>query len=367
MMLMHMSISGGILIILIMALRMLAVKRLPKKVFVLLWEIAALRLLIPFDLPFQYGIASPVTEKAERAVLDVSRPASGNIDWRMVLWILGVAILLFIFEIRYYRESQRLADALPVSKDADEILRILVKIPERVKIYVSDRTSTPLTVGMVQPRIILPKQLRADRIDLKYVLAHEMVHIRRADNVLKMIMLMAACIHWFNPLAWVMYLFFDRDIELSCDERVLEIYGEKQKKKYAETLLDLAETQYQWSLFLNGFGKSAIQERIVAIMNFKKISIAGIVCAVLMTGTAMTVFASGSAAVPEKSSGAGAGMVEIEQGDSTDTRYFRSEDGLTEVEVTVQDEMKDEYQIETAETGNGEVTVSISSEASEAE
>ena len=366
-MLMHMSISGGILIILIMALRMLAVKRLPKKVFVLLWEIAALRLLIPFDLPFQYGIASPVTEKAERAVLDVSRPASGNIDWRMVLWILGVAILLFIFEIRYYRESQRLADALPVSKDADEILRILVKIPERVKIYVSDRTTTPLTVGMVQPRIILPKQLRADRIDLKYVLAHEMVHIRRADNVLKMIMLMAACIHWFNPLAWVMYLFFDRDIELSCDERVLEIYGEKQKKKYAETLLDLAETQYQWSLFLNGFGKSAIQERIVAIMNFKKISIAGIVCAVLMAGTAMTVFASGSAAVPEKSSGAGAGMVEIEQGDSTDTRYFQSEDGLTEVEVTVQDEMKDEYQIETAETGNGEVTVSISSEASEAE
>ena len=350
-MLMHMSISGGILIILIMALRMLAVKRLPKKVFVLLWEIAALRLLIPFDLPFQYGIASPVTEKAERAVLDVSRPASGNIDWRMALWILGIAILLFIFGIRYYRESQRLADALPVSKDADEILRMLVKIPERVKIYVSDRTSTPLTVGMVQPRIILPKQLRADRIDLKYVLAHEMVHIRRADNVLKMIMLM----------------FFDRDIELSCDERVLEIYGEKQKKKYAETLLDLAETQYQWSLFLNGFGKSAIQERIVAIMNFKKISIAGIVCAVLMTGTAMTVFASGSAAVPEKSSGAGAGMVEIEQGDSTDTRYFRSEDGLTEVEVTVQDEMKDEYQIETAETGNGEVTVSISSEASEAE
>ena len=237
MMLMHMSISGGILIILIMALRMLAVKRLPKKVFVLLWEIAALRLLIPFDLPFQYGIASPVTEKAERAVLDMSRPASGNIDWRMALWILGIAILLFIFGIRYYRESQRLANALPVSKDADEILRMLVKIPERVKICVSDRTSTPLTVGMVQPRIILPKQLRADRIDLKYVLAHEMVHIRRADNVLKMIMLMAACIHWFNPLAWVMYLFFDRDIELSCDERVLEIYGEKQKKNMQKLCL----------------------------------------------------------------------------------------------------------------------------------
>ncbi len=240
MMLMHMSISGGILIILILALRMLAIKRLPKKVFVLLWEIAALRLLIPFDLPLRYGIVSPVVVHAEKAVLDVSRPAAGIIDWRMVLWILwisGIAILLFIFGIRYYRESQRLADALPVSKDEDEILRMLVKIPERVKIYVSDRTSTPLTVGMVQSRIILPKQLRADRIDLKYVLAHEMVHIRRVDNVLKMIMLMAACIHWFNPLAWMMYLFFDRDIELSCDERVLEIYGEKQKKNMQKLCL----------------------------------------------------------------------------------------------------------------------------------
>ncbi len=356
-MLMHMSISGGILIILIMALRMLAVKRLPKKVFVLLWEIAALRLLIPFDLPLRYGIVSPVVVHAEKAVLDVSRPAAGIIDWRMVLWISGIAILLFIFGIRYYRESQRLADALPVSKDEDEILRMLVKIPERVKIYVSDRTSTPLTVGMVQSRIILPKQLRADRIDLKYVLAHEMVHIRRADNLLKLIMLMTACIHWFNPLAWMMYLFFDRDIELSCDERVLEIYGEKQKKKYAETLLDLAETQYQWSLFLNGFGKSAIQERIVAIMNFKKISIAGIVCAVLLAGTAMTVFAGGSTAAPGKSTEVSAGMVEIDEKGTAGTRHFQSKDGLTDVEVTVQND--NTYHAEADYGDNDELNISI--------
>lgn len=316
-MLMHMSISGGILIILILALRMLAIKRLPKKVFVLLWEIAALRLLIPFDLPLRYGIVSPVVVHAEKAVLDVSRPAAGIIDWRMVLWILwisGIAILLFIFGIRYYRESQRLADALPVSKDEDEILRMLVKIPERVKIYVSDRTSTPLTVGMVQSWIILPKQLRADRIDLKYVLAHEMVHIRRADNVLKMIMLMAACIHWFNPLAWMMYLFFDRDIELSCDERVLEIYGEKQKKKYAETLLDLA-------------------------------------------GTAMTVFAGGSTAAPGKSSEVSVGMVEIGEKGTTGTRHFQSKDGLTDVEVTVQND--NTYHAEADYGDNDELDISI--------
>ena len=177
-------------------------------------------------------------------------------------------------------------------------------------------------------------------------------------------MFLAACIHWFNPLVWTMYLFFDRDIELSCDEKILEIYGEKQKKEYAETLLDLAETQYQWSLFLNGFGKSAIQERIVAIMNFKKMSMAGIVCAVLLVGTAMTVFASGNSGIAGKEEDAGIQAV-AEDDKFAYSGQLKSEDGEDEVVVEVQDEMKDKYQIETEETENGEVTVSIVSKASE--
>ena len=199
----------------------------------------------------------------------------------------------------------------------------------------------------------------------QYVLAHEMIHIRRADNVLKIVMLLAVCIHWFNPLVWTMYLFFDRDIEVSCDERILEIYGYMQKKQYAETLLDPAETQYQWSLFLNGFGKSAIQERIVAIMNFKKMSMAGIVCAVLLAGTAMTVFASGNSGTGGK--GEDAGVQAVTEADKiTYSGQLKSGDGEDEVVVEVQDEMTDEYQVETTQTENGEVTVSIFSEASEA-
>ena len=99
----------------------------------------------------------------------------------------------------------------------------------------------------------------------------------------------------------------------------------------------------------------------------RSMTLDNLISSLLVSPGTTDVYASMNCIVFPNPNGAGAGMVEIEQGDSTDTRYFRSEDGLTEVEVTVQDEMKDEYQIETAETGNGEVTVSISSEASEAE
>ena len=239
MILLHMSISGGVLILLTVAVRFLAAKKLPKRTFVMLWGITALRLLIPFDLPLHYGISSPVTRAADRAVRSVravSEPVTGVLDWKTAVWLAGAGTAILIFSIRYYRERQRLSDALPVSEDAEEILRMLVRIPGRVRILVSDRTTTPLTAGIVFPRIILPKLLKADRgTDFKYVLMHEMIHIRRADNLFKLVVILAVCIHWFNPLVWVMYLLVDRDIELSCDEKILEICGEKEKKEYART------------------------------------------------------------------------------------------------------------------------------------
>lgn len=105
---------------------------------------------------------------------------------------------------------------------------------------------------------------------LKFVLAHEAVHVRRGDNLWKIVMMMAVCIHWFNPLVWIMYVLFTRDMELSCDEKVLSRFGERAKREYARALVGLAEKQYRFSLFAQGFGKSAIKERIEAIMKFKK-------------------------------------------------------------------------------------------------
>lgn len=370
-MLIHMSISGGVLILLTTAVRFLTAGKLSRRTVVLLWQIAVLRLLIPFDLPVDHGISSPAAEAADRllqSVRDVPDPVSDVFGWKAAVWLAGAGTCMIFFGIRYRREKQRLSDAVPVSEDTDEILRMLVRIPGRVRILVSDRTTTPLAAGIVFPRIILPKLLNTGgMIGFKYVLMHEMIHIKRADNLFKLTVLLAVCIHWFNPLVWVMYLFTDRDIELSCDEKVLEICGEKEKKEYAGTLLELAEKQYQWSLFLNGFGKSAIQERIVAIMNFKKMSMAGIACAVLLAGTAMTAFAGNGSGMAEKKEQANAENAAVEEENISYAGKLKSEEGAPEIIVEINDEITDKYHVETDQTDNGDITVSVFSQTGDAD
>lgn len=312
MMLLKSSISGGILILLIIILRFLAINKLPKRTFVLLWDIALLRLLLPFDLPFHLpffrSIALPVRKAAggnpsisnmpviqgniKNIPADTPSLYLGNVEWGKVIWFAGMLMLMAFLGFLYLREYKRMQTALPVSKEAEEKLKLLANIPGRVKILVSDRTSTPLTYGIFSPAIILPEFMKLDdNTELKYVLTHELIHIKRADNLCKIIMLIAVSIHWFNPFVWLMYILFNRDIELSCDERVISLLGWECRKEYAKILVGLAQKQYDRSFFSNGFGKNAVQERIVAIMKLRKATVVSIMCAVVLLGASITVFA----------------------------------------------------------------------------
>lgn len=311
-MLLRMSLSGGILIIMIAAVRLLAVNRLPKKYFMMLWGVALLRLLVPAELPFCFGVTTPV-EKAvadkmnlvvlnrdflqETAVRQASGQAGAEI-WGDIaqalpcLWAAVAVALSAALIVLYLRECRRMNEAIPLDAELACRLRAEADIPGRTKLLVSDRIVTPLVFGIVNLKIILPAFLTADGSGrLKFVLAHEAVHVRRGDNLWKIVMMMAVCIHWFNPLVWIMYVLFTRDMELSCDEKVLSRFGEGAKREYARALVGLAEKQYRVSLFAQGFGKSAIKERIEAIMKYKKATALSAACAVLLLGAAITVFA----------------------------------------------------------------------------
>lgn len=322
-MLLHMSITGGILIIFIIFLRLLAINRLPKKIFMLLWDIALLRLLLPLNLPFPYGISTPAAKIADIKLLTftkaeinfpeiaVSAPAistetgffqTADIlnNLPLLIWLLGTMTLLIIFTMLYVRERRKVQDALPLTKEAEEDLKRLIFLPKRVRILVSDRLSTPLTCGILSPKIILSDIYGTmDSSKLKYVLTHELIHIKRADNFRKFMMLTAVCIHWFNPAVWMMLFLYNRDIELTCDEKVIRILGENNKKDYAMALVTLAEQTRSRSLFSTGFGKNTTKERIVAIMKYKKATVLSIIIAVLSIGGAITVFAKNEASDTE--------------------------------------------------------------------
>jgi hypothetical protein len=158
---------------------------------------------------------------------------------------------------------------------------------------VSDRISTPITYGIVSPKIILPKFMDfSNEKQMEYILTHEKVHISRYDNLWKIVAIIALCIHWFNPFVWIMFVLFNRDLEIACDDKVISILGEREKQSYALALIDLAEKKTDISLLYNGFGRNAINERIVSIMKYKKPTILRIGCAVLIIVASTTVFVS---------------------------------------------------------------------------
>jgi len=146
-----------------------------------------------------------------------------------------------------------------------------------IAIMQSDSINTPIAAGLIQPRIILPTAMNMDDKQLlNHVLFHEYCHIKRLDAIWKILMVVALCVHWFNPLAWMMFILANRDLELACDEMVLRHFGAETKTAYAYSIICMAEQKSTFASLYNGFSKNTAAERIESIMKLKKTSIIGI-------------------------------------------------------------------------------------------
>ena len=171
------------------------------------------------------------------------------------------------------------------------------------------RISSPLTFGVLRPVILVPKKTDwTDETALRYVLEHEFVHIQRFDVLSKLLLIAAVCVHWFNPLVWVMYVLANRDLELSCDETVLRRFGGDVRAAYARVLIRMEAARGGFAPLCNHFGKNAIEERITAIMKTKRITIVSLGLAALLVAGTVTVFATsaqgGTSGTPAKTAGA---------------------------------------------------------------
>ncbi|HBN85194.1 MAG TPA: hypothetical protein DDZ89_15275 [Clostridiales bacterium] len=138
----------------------------------------------------------------------------------------------------------------------------------RENIYLVDHIETPFVYGVIRPKIFLPSSLTEK--EQEYIILHEKTHIRGLDHIFKMIGFLVLTVHWFNPLVWVAFVCFVKDMEMTCDEKVLRITGVSIKRAYSTSLLSLATGRR----IINGsplaFGEGDIKGRIKNIMNFKK-------------------------------------------------------------------------------------------------
>lgn len=106
--------------------------------------------------------------------------------------------------------------------------------------------------------------------NLEYILAHEKIHIKRRDNIWKGIGFLILAFNWFNPLVWISYALFTRDIEISCDERVIKDMGESFKRPYLQALIMCGSREKYSSTISSAFGKSSIKKRVTKILTYKK-------------------------------------------------------------------------------------------------
>ena len=338
----QMSVSGGLFILAVMAVRAVLLNRLPKRTLLFLWGLAALRLCVPFAIPSRYSVwsllpgngageagamaAGNANGTKERPIGGMGETATGQEQpgmpvpggsspvfsenkesapsgrkeavlpepereafsvpasriW-LCVWALGSGLCLLYFTAVYLRESRKFRSSRPVETEWIREWQKNHPLRRPLEIRQSDRIAVPLTYGILRPVILLPKAMgREDRETLRLVLEHEFVHVRRLDSASKIALTGILCVHWFNPLVWAMALLCNRDMELACDEAVLKRLGAQSRRAYALALICMEELAGGLSPLASRFGGSAMEERITAIMKNKKGSAAAVLLAVLL-------------------------------------------------------------------------------------
>lgn len=277
----NLSISASWLILTALVLRVV-LKKAPKWVMPLLWGVVALRLVCPFSIesalslipsaetipteivtetrePVLYEqatldiVTNPTLPSAAEVPVGVSRQQA-QVDFNIysVLWLAGMAALLVHALVGAGKLKKKLATAILL----------------RDNIYESEFVDSPFVFGVVKPNIYLPMHM--DEGTAAYVIAHERAHLARRDHWWKVLGYLVLALHWFNPLVWVAYILFCRDIELACDEKVVKGLDGAARADYSQALLSCAAPGRAVAACPLAFGEGNIKTRVKSALHYKK-------------------------------------------------------------------------------------------------
>lgn len=276
----NMSIAAGWLILAVIALRLL-LRRAPKRFRLLLWAVVGLRLALPWSIESALSLIPsaqtlPEGIMLERApVLDTgisalngainpgftaaftpelgvsANPLQVLLPIAAAFWMLGAAAMLLWALVSWLRLRKRVREAVRLEENVYEC-----------------EIASPFVLGLFRPRICLPFSLENGEREL--VLAHERAHITAGDHIIKPLGWLLLAAHWYNPLVWLAYALFCRDIELACDERVVRGLSLSDRADYSQALLDLSRPRGGVRACPLAFGESSVKGRVKSVLSYKK-------------------------------------------------------------------------------------------------
>lgn len=277
----NLSIAASWLVLAVLLLRLI-LPRSPRWVPMLLWGLVGIRLICPLSLESVWSLI-PSAQTISPTILTDSTPtvhtgfptlnqsinpvlsqavsstpdATPNLleIWLPVLaalWVLGVAVGLAYAVLGYLRLRRQLDTAVWLEDN----------------LYQSEAVRSPFVLGLLHPRIYLPFSLDGDT--LTHVAAHERTHLARRDHWWKALGFVLLCVHWFNPLMWVAYGMFCRDVELACDEAVVKNLEPKQRADYSQALLLCSVGHTTWTAGPLCFGEVSVKQRVKAVLRYRR-------------------------------------------------------------------------------------------------
>ena len=294
-----MSLTASLVILAICAARLL-LRQAPKKFSYWLWAGAAFRLVCPFSFPAAFSLLAlapaaqtvaetgPLTEVSylPGAGLPEAAPGLGAADaalpqaagagqalglWEVLglVWLLGAAALLIGALVAYLRVKGQVATAVKFAHN----------------VYECGAFRSPFVLGFFRPKIYIPFGLEPRQRE--HVLCHESAHIQRRDYLVKPLGFLLLAIHWFNPLVWLAFHLMSRDMEMSCDEKVLSQLGEEARREYSLSLLSIGSRRRFPAPNPLAFGETGVKERVVNVMKFRRakrwVTVAAAVAVVAVT------------------------------------------------------------------------------------
>ena len=233
------SIHGSVVILAVMLLRLL-LKKTPRKYICFLWMLAGIRLLMPISVQSAFSL-QPTS---------IRLPAiSSQLVW--IVWGCVAALIVAVSLLAYLRLQKQVKGAAKVRGG-----------------YESDKIETAFVLGFFKPKIYIPSGMSpAARTQ---ILAHERTHLEKGDHWMKVIAFLALALHWFNPLVWVAYLMLCKDIEIACDERVVQFMELDERKQYASALLQCSTNRIYYAACPVAFGEVSVKYRIQSALHYRK-------------------------------------------------------------------------------------------------
>ena len=300
------NMTVSVVIIAVLLARFL-LRKMPKKYSYILWSLVGIRMI--FDLPFATNISvfnlfrgfakrsstmGTMLTGNRKTNLQGTTDALNTIGTtgtstahasrnttvgamthtlttsQMVLGILGllwlIVVALFVsYGIYSYVKCKLLVRTAVIARD---ITPDSHKKKNNASVWECDRIPSPFVFGIIRPRIYIP--FRMPKQEQAYILAHEQCHIRRLDPLWKLIAFLLLAVYWWNPLVWCAFFYMVRDMEMSCDEAVIEQFGNEIKQGYSNSLLSFAMERHPYSFAPIAFGEGDAGRRIKNVLNFKK-------------------------------------------------------------------------------------------------